>query len=82
MLRLIPDDLSTDTLKCCEQLVEMAKARKLRGIGFVGILAGGDFIGNTAGAAHSDPWKTRGLLLGLDDKLSARVHGGKPPRGD
>lgn len=81
MLRLVPDDLSHDTIKVCEQLLAMARTGKLRGIGFVGVYKGRNYIGNTAGAAHLDPTRTRGMLLGLDDKLSVRVHrGGKPER--
>lgn len=76
-LRLVPDDLSHDTVELCEQLLELARSKRLKGLGFVGVYPGGDYIGNTAGAAHADPTRTRGMLMGLDDKLSVRVHGGR-----
>lgn len=77
-LILIEDELSSDTVECLEQLLAQARSGRLRGLGFVGVYRSNKYIGNTAGAAHADPTRTRGMLLGLDDKLSVRVHKGRP----
>lgn len=78
-IRLVPDNLSTDLGECLNQLQEMYRSGKLRGLAFVGRLRGLDYIGNTAGVTHYDPTRARGELLGLDDKLSQRVHNGGTP---
>ena len=75
-IRLVPDELSTDLGECLNELLEMYQSGRLRGLAFVGRLKGLDYIGNTAGVSHYDPTRARGELLGLDDKLSQRVHRG------
>lgn len=77
-LVLVPDSISTDTVQCLQQLLKHARQGDIVGLGFVAMLKGRQFIANTAGAAHIDPTLTRGMLRGLDDKLS-RYISGEPP---
>lgn len=75
VIKIVDHQLSDDTIKCAEQIMEMAKSGKLKGIAFVGVMSGRRYFGGTAGEARRDPTFTRGMLRGLDDKLARVVHG-------
>jgi hypothetical protein len=84
-LVLVPDTVPNETVACLRTLLRHAAAGEIVGVGFVALLKPDrskallrPYIANTAGAAHEDPTLTRGMLLGLDDKLSHRIHGGDP----
>lgn len=73
---LIPDEVSTDTVKCLETLLEHAKAGELIGLAYTGMLRRRGYIVNSAGECHRNPTFARGMLAALDDQLSGRIRGG------
>lgn len=75
-LVLIADNLSNEVTECCKQLLREARAGRLTGLAFVGVVEDRGYIANTAGEAHRSPTWTRGALLALDDKLAQRIRGG------
>lgn len=70
---LIPDALSTDTVKCLETLLRHARRGEVVGLAFAAALKQRAYITNTAGECHRNPVWARGLVASLDDHLSARV---------
>lgn len=70
---LVPRAMSVDTIECLEQLLEQARSGHVIGLGFVAMLSTRGYVVDTAGEAHRNPTWTRGMLAGLDDKLSARI---------
>jgi hypothetical protein len=75
---LIEDTNSNDTIECLRTLLEHAERGEVIGIAYAAMLKRRGYIVNTAGEAHRSPTYSRGMLLALDDKLSARVRGGSP----
>lgn len=73
---LISDTVSTETVRCCEQLLEAAKKGEIIGVAFCAMLKRRAYIVNTAGEAHRNPTFTRGMVAALDDQLATRVRGG------
>lgn len=71
--RLVPDDLSTDTVACLEQLLIMARENQLHGLAFVALVKGRRFIRNSAGECARNPLYTRGLVAALDDHLKDKM---------
>lgn len=78
VLYLIPDDVPNDTVQCLAELLRQAKKGVVTGLAFVAYLDGRGYIVNSAGQAHEDPTRTRGMLRALDDKLAVRINGGNP----
>lgn len=76
-LALIADNLSNDVTECCKQLLKEARAGRLIGLAFIGVVENLGYIADTAGEAHRSPTWTRGALKALDDKLAERVRGGE-----
>lgn len=73
-LRLISDNVvSNDLTECLHDLMKEARAGRLTGLAFVGIMGKNGYIADTAGEAHRSPTWTRGALRSLDDKLAARI---------
>lgn len=70
---LVPDDMSTDTIRCLQQLLEQAEAGNLIGICFAAMLKRSRFIVNSAGEAHRSPVFSRGMVQVLDDHLARRI---------
>lgn len=73
---LVPDSLSTNTIKCLETLLEHARSGEVIGIAFAAMLKRQKFIVNSAGEARRNPTFSRGMVAALDDELSARIRGG------
>jgi hypothetical protein len=74
-LTLIADEsLSNDLTDCLRHLLKEARAGRLIGLAFVGIVGTDGYIADTAGEAHRSPTWTRGALRALDDKLAQRIH--------
>ena len=67
--RLVPDELSTDTVECLAALLEEAKRGKVIGIAFAAMFRGKRFIVNSAGEAFRSPVFARGMVAALDDDL-------------
>ena len=73
---LVQDELSTETVKCLEQLLTHARSGEIIGIAFVAMLKRRGYIVNSAGEAHRNPTFSRGMVHALDDQLSKRIRGG------
>lgn len=71
--RLVPDEISPDTIVALEELLAHARKGQLIGIAFVGMYRRREYICNTTGEARRSPTFTRGMLKALDDKLGAFV---------
>lgn len=76
---LISDSISTDTVKCLEQLLAEARRGEVVGLAFAAMLRRRAYIVNTAGEAHRNPSFARGMVAALDDQLSHRVHRANDP---
>ena len=72
--RLIPDNLSTDSIECLEQLLHYARKGEVIGIAFAVMLKRRGYVVNTAGEAHRNPTFARGMVAALDDELSNHTH--------
>jgi hypothetical protein len=73
---LLPDTISTDTVKCLETLLRHARKGEVIGLAFAAALKRRAYVTNTAGECHRNPTFARGMLAALDDKLAMRVRGG------
>lgn len=74
-VRLVPDTISHDTVKCLQTLSRQAREGELLGIAFAAMYRGRTFVVNTAGECHRSPVFTRGMVSCLDDELR-RLLGG------
>lgn len=72
---LVSDTISTDTVECLDELLEMARSGEVIGVAYVAMLKRRKYIANTAGEAHRNPTFTRGMIQVLDDELGRRVRG-------
>lgn len=72
--RLVPDQISKDTIECLEQLLDAAKRGQVIGMAYAAMLKRREYIVNTAGIAHDSPTFARGMVAALDDSLSERIH--------
>ena len=68
------DNASNDLTDCLLQLLREARAGRLTGLAYVGMLGTDGYVADTAGEAHRSPTWTRGALKALDDKLARRIH--------
>ena len=73
---LVPDSVSTDTVRCLQTLLRRARAGEVIGLAYCAMLKQRAYIVNTAGVAHESPTFARGMVAALDDSLSVRV--GRP----
>lgn len=73
---LIPDNISHDTVKCLETLLDQARNGEVIGVAFAAMLKRRGYIVNSAGEAYRNPTFSRGIVAALDDQLSRRVHTG------
>jgi len=76
--RLIPDNISRDTVEALETLLHLAKAGDVTGIAFVCTLPKSRYITNVAGHAYHHPTLARGMVMTLSDQLAGLVHGRDP----
>lgn len=72
---LVPDTISTDTVKCLEQLLMAARNGEVIGLAYAAMMKRRKYIVNTAGEAHKSPTFTRGMIAALNDELGQRVKG-------
>lgn len=70
---LVPDRVSTDTVKCLELLLRRARRGEVIGLAYCAMLKQRAYIVNTAGAAHESPTFARGMVAALDDNLALRI---------
>lgn len=71
---LVPDTVSTDTVRCLQTLLRRARAGEVIGLAYCAMLKQRLYIVNTAGVAHESPTFARGMVAALDDSLSDRIH--------
>lgn len=73
--RLVPDDVSHDTIEATRYLANAAQRGEVIGIAFAVALKGRKFWVNSAGECYRNPTFARGMVAALDDELSDRVWG-------
>jgi hypothetical protein len=70
---LIPDNLSSDTVECLEQLLERAKRGEVIGLAFAAMLRQRNYIVNSAGEVRRNPTFGLGMVRVLDDELMRKI---------
>jgi hypothetical protein len=73
---LVPDTVSSDTVKCLETLLRHAREGEIIGIAYACMLRRRGYIANSAGEARRSPTFARGMVAALDDQLAQRIRGG------
>lgn len=73
-MKLVPDDLSPDTVAALTELLSDAKAGKVVGVGFVAMMRRRQYLVNVAGELRRNPTLARGMVASLDDYLAAQPH--------
>lgn len=76
--RLIPNQISRDTVTALETLLELAKTGELTGIAFAATFQRMRYVTNVAGLCFTNPTFTRGMVAAMDDELAMLVHGRDP----
>ncbi len=71
--RLVPDDISNDTVEALQQLLIHAKQGQIYGAAFVVMYKGRRYIANSSGECARNPTFTRGLVAALDDHLRDKM---------
>lgn len=71
---LVPDSVSTDTVRCLQTLLRRARSGEVIGLAYCAMLKQRAYIVNTAGVAHDSPTFARGMVAALDDSLANRIH--------
>jgi hypothetical protein len=72
--RLVPDNISHDTVEALSVLLEGAKTGEITGIAFACTLRKMRYITNVAGTCYTNPTFARGMVSFLGDQLAALVH--------
>lgn len=72
--RLIPDNISHDTVEALETLLQLAKEGEVTGIAFAVTLPKMRYITNVAGMCYRHPTLARGMVAFLSDQLAGIVH--------
>ena len=72
--RLIPDNISHDTVEALETLLALAKEGEVTGIAFAVTLRKMRYITNVAGHCYRHPTFARGMVSFLSDQLAGLVH--------
>lgn len=67
--RLVPDNISHDTVEALQTLLDDAQEGRIIGVAFCAMYKQRNFIVNTAGEAHRNPVFTRGMIACLHDTL-------------
>jgi hypothetical protein len=70
---LVPNDVSSDTVKCLETLLEQARRGQVLGLAYAAMLRKRAYVVNAAGEAHRNPTFARGCVQALDDELGRRI---------
>ncbi len=74
-LVLAPETLSHDTVRCLEQLLEMARAGEVVGIAFAAMYRRRRYMLDTAGEAHRNLTYALGMVSALADEIGQRIRG-------
>lgn len=74
-IRLVPDAISHDVDECIDTIRADVKAGKVKGIAYVLIYKGNDYITNTAGIAHTHNTLTKGMVGTLLTQLDMKEMG-------
>lgn len=72
--RLVPDNISHDTVEALSALLDAAKAGEITGIAFACTLRKMRYITNVAGTCYTNPTFARGMVAFLSDQLAGLVH--------
>ena len=72
--RLVHAQLSRDTVRALERLLDEAKGGKLIGISYAAMYEQRAYVVGNAGECHRNPTFTRGMVAALDDYLREMVH--------
>lgn len=72
--RLIPDNISHDTVEALEIMLAAAKTGEITGIAFACTLKKMRFVTNVAGYCFRHPTHARGMVAFLSDQLGGLVH--------
>jgi hypothetical protein len=75
-LRLIPDEISHDTLEALRALTDDAKKGVLIGLAFAARYKGREYIVNAAGDLYQNPTIALGMVAMLADQLRMLERGG------
>lgn len=76
--RLVPDEISRDTVEALETLLAAARTGEVTGIAFACTLKKMRYITNVAGSCYRNPTFARGMAASLSDHLATLVHGRDP----
>lgn len=71
--RLVPDNISTETVQCLQELLDDAEQGEIIGIAFTALYRGKECIVNAAGEAYLSPLFTLGPVSMLSAKLRRLV---------
>lgn len=80
-IALALDRVSRDTVEALEQLLDMAKRKRLKGIAFAGLVVGPDgraCFTNATGEMYRSPIWARGVVSELHDALGELARGRVP----
>lgn len=72
--RLVPDDISHDTVEALQALLRLANEGEVTGIAFAVTLRRQRYITNVAGHCYHHPTFARGMVAFLSDQLAGLVH--------
>ena len=76
--RLVPDNISHDTVEALEMLLQLARQGEITGIAFVCTMPRARYITNVAGWCYRNATAARGMVAFLSDQLASLVHGRDP----
>lgn len=72
--RLVPDNISHDTVEALQTLLSLAKEGEVTGLAFVATMQKMRYITNVAGYCYRHPTHARGMTAFLSDQLAGLVH--------
>jgi hypothetical protein len=75
VFKLVPDEISNDTVEALEALYKDAQKGSLIGLAFVGIYRSREYICNTAGFAYEQNTTAMGMVRMLALQLEERERG-------
>lgn len=72
-MKLLKPEVSRDTVRCLEGLLEAARAGEVVGVAYAAIHRRRNFRVHLCGEAYRSPVFARGCVAVLDDELSQRI---------
>ncbi|MCD6674881.1 MAG: hypothetical protein LT106_18765 [Burkholderiaceae bacterium] len=73
--RLVPAEVSHETVEALGQLLDQARRGEIIGIAYAVMCKGRDYFVDAAGEAHRSPTFARGMVSELNDALGRRARG-------